>query len=261
MTATTGDRRRRGRAGTSPGRERTAAPHPRAALRLTLLGVGAMNSPRYRPAGLLLGWRGHRVMFDGGDGAVPSARVDAWLLTDARAELGPDIRRRGRALGIEPEVGGWQGAGLRVRAHPVAHTSHPAYGYLVDVGGRRVVWAPEFWQFPAWAAGADLMFADAAGWRRPIRFAGGVGGHACVWDTADRARAHGVRRLVFAHIGRPSIRALDAGERPPFGEWGVEGRLYRLAAWRAGPFLDQLPTDVWSPTPAGDTWSGDVAPP
>ncbi|NMH97639.1 hypothetical protein [Pseudonocardia acidicola] len=35
-------------------------------------------------------------------------------------------------------------------------------------------------------------------------------------------------RLVFAHIGRPSIRALDDGRLPPFGEWDVEGRTYRL---------------------------------
>jgi hypothetical protein len=41
----------------------------RSTLRLTLLRVGAMNSPRYRPAGLLLSWRGQRVMFDGGDAA------------------------------------------------------------------------------------------------------------------------------------------------------------------------------------------------
>jgi hypothetical protein len=54
---------------------------------------------------------------------------------------------------------------------------------------------------PEWAAEVDLMFADAAGWRRPIRFAGGVGGHACVAETAEQAHRHGVRRLVFAHIG------------------------------------------------------------
>ena len=110
----------------------------------------------------------------------------------------------------------------------MAHTSHPTWSYLVESGSGRVVWAPEFWQFPEWAAGADLMFADAAGWERPIRFAGGVGGHAAVLATSVRARQLGVRRLVFAHIGRPSIGAMDAGLRPPFGEWGVEGRSYRL---------------------------------
>ncbi|NIQ54519.1 MAG: hypothetical protein GWN71_14410, partial [Gammaproteobacteria bacterium] len=75
---------------------------------------------------------------------------------------------------------------------------------LLRERGRRVVWAPEFWEFPEWADGADLMFADAAGWRRPIRFRGGVGGHACVLDIAHEARRRGVKRLVFAHIGRPS---------------------------------------------------------
>jgi len=89
------------------------------------------------------------------------------------------------------------------------HTRHPTYGYLISCGSRRVVWAPEFWQFPLWVAGADLMFADAAGWARPIRFARNVGGHAAVCDTARLARENGVRRLVFAHIGRPSIRAID----------------------------------------------------
>jgi hypothetical protein len=43
--------------------------------RLVLLGVGAMNSPRYRPAGLMVSWAGHRVMLDGGDGADPGAPV------------------------------------------------------------------------------------------------------------------------------------------------------------------------------------------
>ncbi|WP_258023623.1 hypothetical protein [Streptomyces bambusae] len=92
-----------------------------------------------------------------------------------------------------------------------------------------VVWAPEFWEFPAWAAGADLMFAEAAGWDRRIRFRGGVGGHAYVLEVGREAIRHGVRRLVYAHIGRPCLRAMDAGLRPQWGEWGREGRTYALS--------------------------------
>jgi hypothetical protein len=32
---------------------------------------------------------------------------------------------------------------------------------------------------------------------------------------------------VFAHIGWPTLRALDRGERPPAGEIGKEGTVYR----------------------------------
>jgi hypothetical protein len=118
------------------------------------------------------------------------------------------------------------------------HTSHPAFGYLIQTSGRtghrrsgrwgrRVVWAPEFLRFPDWATDADLMFAEAASWDRPIRFAGGAGGHAPLVEVAREARARGVRRLVFAHVGRPTLRALDRGERPAFGEIGEVGRAYR----------------------------------
>jgi len=56
-------------------------------LRLTLLGVGAMNSPRYAPAGLLAEHEGARVAIDGGPGAAPDGPLAAWLVTDERAEL------------------------------------------------------------------------------------------------------------------------------------------------------------------------------
>jgi hypothetical protein len=59
-----------------------------------------------------------------------------------------------------------------------------------------VVWAAEFWQFPAWATGKDLMFADAAGWNRPIRFAHGAGGHMAALEAAGQARQYQVKRLV-----------------------------------------------------------------
>lgn len=206
-------------------------------MRLALLGVGAMNSPRFAPAGLLVEHGGQRVMLDGGPGAEPEGELDAWLVTDERGELIRDLRRLARARGLEPAAGAHDGENLSILPRPVVHTSHPTYGYLVGVRGRTVVWAPEFIEFPGWAEGADLMLAEGAGWDRYIRFAGGVGGHAPVTHVAREARGHGVRRLVFAHLGRPTLRALDAGERPPFGEMGADGDVYVPAGkgWRRLP--------------------------
>jgi Beta-lactamase superfamily domain len=197
-------------------------------VRLVTVGVGAMNSPRYAPAGLLVAHGGVRVMVDGGPGAEPGGRLDAWLLTDARAELGAGIRALARGRGLEARVGQFHSPVLRIEPHPVVHTSHPTVGYEIVVAGWRVVWAPEFWEFPSWVRAADLLFAEAAGWNRPIRFAGGVGGHLDVLHVAAEARRLGVRRLVFAHIGRPTIRALDRGGRPPFGEFARDGQVFRL---------------------------------
>lgn len=197
-------------------------------LRLTLLGVGAMNSPRYAPAGLLVRHPRSRVALDGGPGAEPDGRLDAWLVTDERAELRGSLRRLAEGYGCVPAAARYVVGDLRIEPLPVAHTNHPTYGYRITAARRVAVWAPEFWEFPAWAAGADLMFADAAGWAAPIRFRGGVGGHASVRGVSADASRHGVRRLVFAHIGRPAIRAIDAGHRPPVGEWGVCGRTYTV---------------------------------
>ncbi len=198
-------------------------------LRLTLLGVGAMKSPRFAPAGLLVEYGAIRVAIDGGPGAAPAGPLDAWLVTDERAELMRELRRLAAAHGLVPRASDYAGGGLRVAAHPVVHTSHSTCGYVVEAAGRRAVWAPEFLDFPGWAADADLMFADAAGWARPIRFAHGTGGHAAALAVAEQARAQHVRRLVFAHIGRPAIRAIDAGQAAPFGEFGAGGASYTLA--------------------------------
>jgi hypothetical protein len=192
----------------------------------TLLGIGAMASPRYRPAGLLVSAGRWRVMLDGGPGAEPDVVPDAWLVSDADSELRTQIRRLGSAHGLAPTVAAFNKPDLSIQPRAVVHTSHPTFGYLIEGGGRRVVWAPEFMAFPDWASGADLMFAEAAGWARAIRFARGAGGHAPTLEVSRLAHAAGVRRLVFAHIGRPTIRAFDRGLRPPFGEFGVEGRTY-----------------------------------
>jgi hypothetical protein len=203
----------------------------RQGLRLRLTGVGAMRSPRFKPAGLLIE-DGARVMLDGGPDAVPIGDLDGWLVTDERAELIAAIRRAARRLRVEPGVGAVHRRDLEIVPLPVVHTSHPTFGYLISAHGRRIVWAPEFLQFPEWASGADLMFADAAGWDRPIRFAGGVGGHAAVQSVAAEARSRHVRRLIFAHIGRPTLRAMDAGRLPLFGTFGRDGQVFLPGRWR-----------------------------
>ena len=202
--------------------------------RFTLLGVGAMNSPRYAPAGLLVEQSHVRVAIDGGPGAEPAGPLAAWLVTDERAELIRELRRLAAAHGLVPAVSAFHASGLTITPRAVVHTSHPAYGYLIEADGKRTAWAPEFLEFPSWAAGVDLMFAEAAGWARPIRFARGTGGHAPALEVAEQAARHGVRRLVFAHIGRPAIAALDAGHVPPFGEIGADGAVYTAGCGAGG---------------------------
>jgi hypothetical protein len=201
-------------------------------MRLVTVGVGAQASPFFSPAGLLVSHAGARVMIDGGPGAEPPASVDAWLVCDERAELRTQIRRLARARGLEPTVAPFAARGLEVTPLPVVHTNHPTFGYLVKAAGRKVVWAPEFLRFPRWAAGADLMFAEAAGWNRAILFAGRAGGHMPVQTVASAARAAGVRRLVFAHIGRPTQRALQSGARVPFGEVARDGQVFFVRSRR-----------------------------
>ena len=72
------------------------------------------------------------------------------------------------------------------------------------------------------------MFAEAAGWNRPILFRGGVGGHASVEQVASDALKYKIKRLVLAHIGRPTIKAMDAGELPVFGEFGADGTVFKI---------------------------------
>jgi hypothetical protein len=150
------------------------------------------------------------------------------MLGDEHGELMREIRKLAQARGLEARVKSLSADDLVVEPRPVVHTSHATYGYVIETRARKIVWAPEFFKFPAWAEGADIMFAEAASWNHPIRFRVGAGGHAPVLDVAQQAQERGVKRLVFAHIGRPTIRAIDAGRRPPFGEFGKDGAVYLL---------------------------------
>ena len=159
----------------------------------------------------------------------PSGRFDAWLVTDARSELIREIRKLSQPSRVVPEVNDYVRRGhLQIDPEPVVHTSHPTYGYRIHVDGFLAVWAPEFLEFPEWAGGADLVFAEAAGWDRPIRFVGGAGGHACALSVAHEAEVRQVGRLVFAHIGRPTLKAIDAGELAPFGEFGHDREVFTV---------------------------------
>lgn len=202
------------------------------AFRLTLTGVGAMNSPRFAPAGLLVDLDGTRVMIDGGARSVSPRSVEGWLVTDDRSELIRELRDAAQRAGLEVGMDRFSSPDLTLTPHPVVHTSHDTVGFLIETEGRRIVWAPEFYTFPEWAGGCDLMFAEAAGWNRPIHFAGKVGGHAAALEVCREAEDRGVSRLVLAHIGRPTIRAMDRGEQPPFGVFGYDGASFEPRRWR-----------------------------
>ncbi len=44
--------------------------------------------------------------------------------------------------------------------------------------------------------------------------------------THRQAKRLGVKRLVFAHLGRPPLRALSRGKKPPFGELAADGQTF-----------------------------------
>jgi hypothetical protein len=50
--------------------------------------------------------------------------------------------------------------------------------------------------------------------------------------VARAAQKAGVRRLVLAHIGRPTIRAIDKGAQLSFGEFARDGQIFRPRARR-----------------------------
>jgi hypothetical protein len=139
-----------------------------------------------------------------------------------------EIRKLARPRGLEPVVSGYSSNSLSITPHNVVHTAHDTYGYAIRFYRKKIVWAPEFLLFPSWAKGADLMFAEAAGWTRPILFRGGVGGHASVEQVASDAQKSKIKKLVFAHIGRPTIKAMDARKLPRFGEFGQDGAVFRI---------------------------------
>ena len=170
------------------------------------------------------------MILDAGPYARPRGHIDAWLLTDEQAELAAAIRRRARELGVLARVAAFHAGDLRIEPKPLVHTNHPTFGYEIRRGDLKVVWAPEFFEFPRWARSSDLMFAEASSWDRPIYFRGAVGGHLAGRAVQRAAQRAHVKRLVCAHIGRPTLRAIERGLRPSFGEFARDGQIFLLRA-------------------------------
>ncbi len=84
-------------------------------------------------------------MLDGGPGAEPAGRLAAWLVSDERSEL----RVLSAARGLHPSVATVRVGDLVIEPHPVVHTSHPTWGYLLRLPMASAARAPEFWAFPA----------------------------------------------------------------------------------------------------------------
>ncbi|HEX6472380.1 MAG TPA: hypothetical protein VF069_25025 [Streptosporangiaceae bacterium] len=182
--------------------------------RLILLGIGTERSPRFAPAGLLLEYGHVRVGIDGGPGSEPAENIDAWLVTSEHGPLRAELRDIARETGMpEPVVGPYAHGPLRIEPVRLADET---YGYRIGVGHHVAGWAPAATTLPPWTDGMDLVFADGSlSWPDTVELA----------RTAKRLR---VQRLVFVRLGAAALSALDSSERPPYGEWGEEGRAYRM---------------------------------
>ena len=83
-----------------------------------------------------------------GPGAEPTGPLAAWLVSDERGELRTELRMLAAIHGVQPVAAATAIADLVIEPHPVVHTSHPAWGYLLRLPAASAVWAPEFWLFP-----------------------------------------------------------------------------------------------------------------
>jgi hypothetical protein len=181
---------------------------------LILLGIGTAQSSRFAPAGLLLEYGHIRMGIDGGPGSEPADNVDCWLVGDEHGPLQDELREIAHETGMpEPAVMAYHHGPLKVEPVPVADHR---YGYRIRIGHHVAAWAPQIPEFPVWAEATDLVFADGSlDWPDIQELA----------RTAKRLR---VQRLVFVRLGADALSAVDAGEQPWYGEWGEEGRKYRM---------------------------------
>lgn len=189
-------------------------------LRLKLIGTGALNSPR-KDECLLIEYGDHRILIDAGPDIkaddLPS-QLDAILVCDPESWYSKDARRLAKEFELDeeefPKVGSFEAGDLEISPFVVKHTKHKTYGYKIECRDRKIIYAPEFFQFPEKEVqDADLAILEGSTWSKPIIFTGKVGGHAAVLETWEKAKKAGVKRIIFTHIGKPVEENLEEAEK------------------------------------------------
>jgi CBS domain-containing protein len=187
--------------------------HPRGAARReqrVTLGVGAQNSPRFAPAGLLVAHRDVRVMIDGGPGATPPARLDACLVPDLRGELIAAIRQLAYASGLAPYAGPFRNRYCDRGGRPDYRVG-PGVLRVPTMGGRG---GPDV----RGGFGVESAYPPRRRYRRPPRRAGGGAGGEAPPGQATRLCAHrpsddpGARRR--AARPSPATRRFSTARHP-----------------------------------------------
>lgn len=187
-------------------------------LKLTLVGTGALESPR-KDECLLVEFGKEKVLIDAGPDikAKDLPKLTGLLVCDPESGFMKDAKRIGQHFGLIPQVKKFDKDGLRIEPFEVKHTKHKTYAYIIKAEGKTIVYAPEFFVFPKkQISKADLAICEGSTWSRPIVFTGKVGGHAAVLDTYKKCKALGIP-VIFTHIGKPTEKNLDKAK-----EMGIE---------------------------------------
>jgi len=188
-------------------------------LKLTLIGTGALDSPR-KDECLLVEYQGQRILIDAGPDIQPKdvGELTDILVCDPESDFMKDARRLGEKYGIEPGVKSISEDGLKITPFKVKHTSHDTYGYKIEADNKTIIYAPEFFEFPTrQVKNADIAILEGSAWSKPIVFTGKTGGHAAVLDSWEKAKEANVDRIIFTHIGKTTEAHLKDAE-----EMGIE---------------------------------------
>lgn len=206
-------------------------------LRLTLVGTGAMDSPR-KDESLLVSYKGFNVLIDAGEKikAKHLPKLDSVLVCDDESRYMKDAKRIGEAFDLVPGVAEFHADGLEIIPFPVKHTSHKTYGYRIEAQGKTAIYAPEFYVFPlSEVENADVAILEGSAWNRPITFTGSVGGHAAMLDTWEKAKKAGIKRIIFTHIGKPVEENLEEAKEMGI-EIGEDGQVIEVGEIEKAPF-------------------------
>lgn len=182
-------------------------------LKLILIGTGALNSPR-KDESFLVEHGDEKILIDAGPDIKTKefSKLTGILVCDPKSDFMKDAKRIGEKFGLIPQVKKIERDGLKIEPFEVKHTNHKTYGYTIKVDNKKIIYAPEFFEFPEKEIkGADLAILEGSAWDRPIRFIGGVGGHAALLDIWEKCKKLKVP-VVFTHIGKSVEKHLKEAE-------------------------------------------------